>query len=229
MRKVVLLCLLLSVSLILFSQYETIPLPYPIVVGLQDSDGSILSLENLYWEAWSSTHPSDVLNPVTSLNSGYFPDTGEPVGYLQVQGSDFNHSLADGEVLTIYLMNINTGADARLEIEVNLLNGSEIYSDTVMLSTLKAPPPLVKVKQPLDDSVINGEVVLQWHPAQRAEGYRVYLGVNEDVMKLIGEVNQDIYSFKPNVKQGSSYFWRVEAFNEFGDSVLADIHRFKVE
>jgi hypothetical protein len=228
MKRIYSLLMILCFVLKLFSQEGIVSLPYPVVISFIDEDGSIVDNENLYWEAWRSSLPNDVLNIQTSLNSNYFPDFDPSVGYLQIQCSDFATSLDAGDIVTVYIMNKTSGADVILDITVDYSNGSEVYPELLQLSTKYAPPPIVNPISPSDGAIVDKDVVFRWKHVERADGYKIYMGVSKDYLKMVGLVTDGNCYFKPEVHKETSYVWRVEAYNRNGDSVLAETRRITV-
>jgi hypothetical protein len=66
---------------------------------------------------------------------------------------------------------------------------------------------------------------LSWLPGAGATGHKVYFGTRADQMSLLDEVTSD-YAGLPDLKRGTTYYWRVDEIQPEGSVATGDIWSF---
>jgi hypothetical protein len=66
---------------------------------------------------------------------------------------------------------------------------------------------------------------LSWMPGADATGHKVYFGTRADQMSLLDEVTSD-YAGLPDLKRGTTYYWRVDEIQPEGSVATGDIWSF---
>ncbi|MEN6386281.1 MAG: LamG domain-containing protein [Phycisphaerales bacterium] len=71
--------------------------------------------------------------------------------------------------------------------------------------------------------------ILNWQPAIGAVRHKVYLGLSESALELIGEIDSPSTSLSlPLLDYGKQYFWRVDEVNSGGSVIQGYIWKFTV-
>lgn len=113
-----------------------------------------------------------------------------------------------------------------------------IFADLTMrdvtageLAQLEAVPLNTKPKpvkpQPADKTegtVLTG-LKLSWIPGAGDAGHKVYFGPRADRMSLLDEVTDD-YAALPDLKRGTTYYWRIDEVRTDGSVVTGDLWSF---
>ena len=88
--------------------------------------------------------------------------------------------------------------------------------------TIYDVPLNASVVRPVNNAtdVYPKDVVLEWEPAQFAEGYKLYVGSNAEANNLIDglDVGNVLKYTIPECNYGTIYYWKVVPYNDFGDS-----------
>ncbi len=69
------------------------------------------------------------------------------------------------------------------------------------------------------------ELKLSWIPGAGATGHKVYFGTRADQMSLLDEVTTD-YAGLPELKRGTTYYWRVDEAQPDGSVVTGELWSF---
>ncbi len=99
------------------------------------------------------------------------------------------------------------------------------------LAQLEAVPLNTKIKaikpQPADraEGTALTELKLSWMPGAGATGHKVYFGTRADQMSLLDEVTTD-YVGLPELKRGTTYYWRVDEVQPEGSVVTGGLWSF---
>lgn len=80
--------------------------------------------------------------------------------------------------------------------------------------------------------IFNKNVTLKWEPAQFAEGYKLYVGVNNDANDLIN--GQDLgkalsYTIPIDLKHATTYRWKIVGYNAKGDATDVPVWKFTTQ
>ena len=75
------------------------------------------------------------------------------------------------------------------------------------------------------------DVVLEWEPAQFAEGYKLYVGSNAEANNLIDgiDVGNVLKYTIPECDYETTYYWKVVPYNDFGDSKTNNMWTFTTQ
>ncbi len=203
---------------------QPMTMPHTVYTRFVNESGEMVPEENLYWEAWRANYPNDVLSIENSISSKYLVPEGQNEVFVQVQTADFVNALEDGDVVTVYLLELSTGAHAQVDIQTEQKNSFELYPDLIRLSTYDAPP--APILEEVNVTIIeNGaKASLVWEPVDRVDGYRVYIGLDEQYLKEIADIQE--CKIKVNVESGKDYYWSVEPYNEFGTAIVSRTFKF---
>jgi hypothetical protein len=99
------------------------------------------------------------------------------------------------------------------------------------LAQLEAMPLNIKPKpvkpQPADqaEGTALAGLKLNWMPGAGADGHKVYFGTRADQMSLLDEVTTD-FAVLPELKRGTTYYWRVDEIQPDGTVVTGDLWSF---
>lgn len=106
--------------------------------------------------------------------------------------------------------------------------GKSNWSDTRFFITLIAAPETPEPVHPGNGDEIIGNVRLAWNHAERAESYTVHLSDSLSFTKLLAEVDgiEDDFIDVPLPEASKTYYWRVMAVNNGGESEWSDTLSF---
>lgn len=149
----------------------------------------------------------------------------------------FDYNLGDyTETLTVplgtgtddsYVRFVNTGVSSE-DGEIDPY--SSIYIDRVLLPHvygIDGLPLSVTMISPKNgaQSVYPQDIVLNWGPAQFAEGYKVYAGSNAEVNDLVNGVDVgDALTYTiPQAPYETTINWKIIPYNSVGDAIAANV------
>lgn len=108
--------------------------------------------------------------------------------------------------------------------------GRDIYLDRVLLPNLYGlggVPGAVELTAPADGvkGIYPRDLTLTWTPAQFANGYKLYVGSNDEATNLIDGLDvKDALSYTiARLDYETTYFWKVVAYNENGTTLASSI------
>ena len=110
------------------------------------------------------------------------------------------------------------------------LEGS--WSTTRQFATVMQPPEIPQLVSPEDGTDNHeGSIVLQWEEADRADSYHIQLSDDEDFDELIineKQLGESGYE-AGELDNASTYFWRVKAVNDGGESEWSETFSFTTD
>lgn len=126
-----------------------------------------------------------------------------------------------------YVRFVNTGVSSN---DGDIDPFSYVYLDRVLLPNVYGAdgvPFGVTMISPKNgaQSVYPQDIVLNWGPAQFAEGYKVYVGSNAEVNDLVNGVDVgDALTYTiPQAGYETTYSWKVVPYNSVGDAIAASV------
>ncbi|MDP8231166.1 MAG: hypothetical protein P9L91_00705 [Candidatus Zophobacter franzmannii] len=207
---------------------QPMTIPHTVYVGFTDSQGVILEEDEIYWEAWRMNYPQDVLNKINSRSSRYIKVEERSASLIQVQTADFEIPLEEGDIVQVIVLELVTGDMCHVSIPTELKNSHEMYPDIERLNSDEAPPASV-LEVNCENLTVDVDAVISWDKSDRAEGYRIYLGVAENYLMQIVDVKKEILNYKPKLEPGKNYWLTIEPYNEHGSSIYNKAFQFKTK
>ncbi|MEX0720334.1 MAG: T9SS type A sorting domain-containing protein [Balneolaceae bacterium] len=107
--------------------------------------------------------------------------------------------------------------------------GDGSWSETWGFTTIVDEPGVVDLSEPADESEdLTTTPALNWAASENAESYQVEISTNSSFTDIIRgtEISGTEYTVTEALPNGSTFFWRVRAINEAGESDWSEIWSF---
>lgn len=187
--------------------------------------------------------PKVTITPTSTLDFYYKPGSTNGYGRLQILYSpDRINWTAIGPLLTMPTVTTvwNSQSIDLSSIPGNYFLAFQVFTSTSTSTiaidhvfgpeiTAEAPGPVV-MGNPADLATdVNPQVTLTWAAPTTggiSTGYRVYCDMNTDPSTLLQDSASYTYSFAEPLAYGTSYYWKVVAYNAVGDSSPNTVRSF---
>lgn len=160
------------------------------------------------------------------------------VDYYRIQISekpDFSTTYIDENDLEnnqFLSVDLNSGIQYYWRVRASNAAGNGIWSETWTFTTketLKAPTPPSLLGPYNNSTGLTGTINLNWSKSENAEVYRIQIAKDVDfVRKQFDLYNIPTESFNiNNLEAGETFYWRVNASNEAGNSGFSETWKFE--
>ena len=202
------------------SLYETTDNTYPGVTGYQQVFQGNLTYNGGGWHYIMFTTPFswDGIQNIEFLFENW--DTDYVTGY-----PTFRYTSTTPNYLTVY-----KGQDNSFP---NAVTGTRTYSrpNIQIVTPQTTPPDPAQAVYPTDGAtLVSPAVVLNWVPVNGfPNGYRLSLGTNNPPTNIVNNVDiQNVTSYDPDpdLQIGTTYYWKIVPYNQFGDAANCPVWSF---
>jgi len=122
---------------------------------------------------------------------------------------------------------------SRVWLVVILLTG---LSEMATAPSADAAPAAFKLLSPADNAEVQTKEILDWEDSSDPDGltYTLYLSENvsfSDPVKTIENLSSSVYALQESdgIKDVTTYYWKVEAINDYGDITASSVWHFNTK
>jgi hypothetical protein len=169
--------------------------------------GSLDRIE-LYLNTVQSLSGSPTLIGTLHRSKSQYPVETGPDGWYQYS-FDIGAGVSGSRYLIVKALNLTW----------NYFGNDMCFDHLELLEESAIVPPLQPISPRPVINTVNASIrpSLSWqNGGGDPSGYRVYFGTNQDEMTLVTDQSGTSYTLTSNLLWGTSYFWRVDAYNDFG-------------